>query len=103
MLDKPLTLDDFTPHLFSKFQVCLQEPAENTLLLEVELIEITELKYQRKGDLGSSFSLIFRGDANLILPQQIYQFEHEVMGSFEMFIVPIGPDEQGMCYEAIFN
>jgi hypothetical protein len=35
--------------------------------------------------------------------QQIYQVEHPTLGSFELFLVPVGPDEQGMCYEAVFN
>jgi hypothetical protein len=29
--------------------------------------------------------------------------EHEEIGAFDIFLVPIGPDEEGLCYEAIFN
>jgi hypothetical protein len=29
--------------------------------------------------------------------------EHEEIGAFDIFLVPIGPDEQGLLYEAIFN
>jgi hypothetical protein len=28
--------------------------------------------------------------------------EHEEIGAFDIFLVPIGPDEEGLLYEAIF-
>ena len=37
------------------------------------------------------------------LPQHTYQFQHETMGVFDLFIVPIGPQENRMRYEAIFT
>ena len=48
------------------------------------------------------FSIVFVGPREPILPQRIYRFEHEGLGAFELFIVPIGPDESGMQYEAVF-
>ena len=48
------------------------------------------------------FSIVFRGPLEPVLPQRIYRFEHDVLGSFELFIVPIGPDEAGMQYQAVF-
>ena len=33
----------------------------------------------------------------------MYRVEHEDIGSFEIFLVPIGPDEKGMKYEAVFT
>jgi len=29
--------------------------------------------------------------------------EHPGIGTFELFLVPIGPDEKGLRYEAIFT
>jgi hypothetical protein len=29
--------------------------------------------------------------------------EHAAIGTFELFLVPIGPDREGMRYEAIFT
>jgi len=29
--------------------------------------------------------------------------EHEKLGTFDLFIVPLGPDSAGMRYEVIFN
>jgi hypothetical protein len=49
------------------------------------------------------FSIVFRGPLEPVLPQRIYRFEHEALGAFELFIVPIGTDESGMQYEAVFG
>jgi hypothetical protein len=49
------------------------------------------------------FSTVFRGPATPILPQRIYRLQHPEIGGFELFLVPIGPDERGMRYEAIFT
>ena len=38
-----------------------------------------------------------------MMPQRIYPLVHETLGSLELFIVPIGPREGGMVYEAIFT
>ena len=49
------------------------------------------------------FSLLFRGPLDVVLPQRIYPLEHPDMGRFELFLVPIGPDAEGMRYEAVFS
>ena len=49
------------------------------------------------------FSLLFLGPRDPILPQRIYRFDDEQLGAFEMFIVPIGRDDRGVEYEAIFT
>jgi hypothetical protein len=49
------------------------------------------------------FSIVFRGALEPVLPQRTYRFEHDELGSFELFIVPIGPDAAGMRYEAVFG
>jgi hypothetical protein len=49
------------------------------------------------------FSLVFLGPPSPVLPQRTYRFEHEQLGTFEIFIVPIGSDQAGTRYEAIFT
>jgi len=49
------------------------------------------------------FSILFRGPAAPILPQRIYAVEHETLGRFELFLVPLGPDDAGARYEAVFT
>jgi hypothetical protein len=49
------------------------------------------------------FSIVFLGPHEPLLPQRIYAFEHVELGSFEIFIVPIAHDADGVRYEAIFT
>jgi hypothetical protein len=49
------------------------------------------------------FSLVFSDTVPDPVPQQIVSFEHPELGSFELFVVPIGPGPDGMRYEAIIN
>ena len=37
------------------------------------------------------------------LPQAIHRFNHDQLGAFELFIVPIRRDDPGFYYEAVFN
>jgi hypothetical protein len=49
------------------------------------------------------FSLVFRGPPGAALPQRTYRVEHDALGTFDLFLVPIGPDAEGMRYEAVFG
>ena len=50
-----------------------------------------------------SFSLVFRGEMNAPIEQNTYAFQHEDLGDFTLFIVPIEPGSDGLYYEAVFN
>ena len=83
----------FAGHLNSTFRV-RHEPAT-----ELELVEVFD---------GSThghvnFSLLFRGPHQPLLPQQIYPVEHDALGRFDLFIVPIQRDAHGLRYQAVFN
>jgi len=49
------------------------------------------------------FSLVFRSSPGAPLPQHIYRLHHDDLGALDLFLVPIGPDEEGMRYEAVFS
>jgi hypothetical protein len=49
------------------------------------------------------FSLVFRGPAASRLPQQMYRFEHSVLGAFDLFITAIAGDNREISYEAVFH
>src|SRR5581483_8370954 len=54
--------------------------------------------------LNERFSLLFSGPSNRPLAQGSYVFENLGIGRFEMFIVPVGPqDSSPRYYEAVFN
>ncbi|MEP6635303.1 MAG: hypothetical protein ABJB97_01165, partial [Acidobacteriota bacterium] len=49
------------------------------------------------------FSVFFTGPVEVFLPQATYSFEHESMGEFLIFLVPVGKIENGFRYEGVFN
>jgi hypothetical protein len=49
------------------------------------------------------FSAVFRGPREPILPQRIYALGNATLGEIQLFLVPIGPDDEGIRYEAVFN
>ncbi len=72
--------------------------------VELQVVECKPLN--AKGQPQSQrepFSLVLRGPKNPVLPQRMYPIDFGALGAFDIFIVPIGPDERGMRYEAIFN
>ena len=72
--------------------------------LPVELIEVRDLGARTvEGVTIENYALVFRSRDKTHVPQGIYGIEHEALGLLELFLVPIGPDEVGMRYEAIFN
>jgi hypothetical protein len=100
MLDK-LTVGMFKECLGTPFRIHAGDA-----VLEVELIEATALP-ARSGTRDSGrrepFSLIFRGPTTPWAPQGTYPFEHEKLGTLDLFVVPLGPGEKGMCYQVIFS
>ena len=50
-----------------------------------------------------TFSLVFSGPTDPLLPQKTYQFESDRLGRFDLFIVPTGRSSGGCEYEAVFN
>ncbi len=99
MLDK-LTRGDFAKHLNQTFHLPAK-PGD----LELELIEAEALPGAEPAPEGQrqGFSLIFRGPMDAVLDQGTYPLEHPEMGNLELFLVPIGPDAHGLCYQSIFN
>ena len=68
--------------------------------VELELTKIREIESEPGHE---QFALIFSGPGTIYVPQRTYQLEHERMGAITLFLVPIGKDENGFIYEAVFN
>jgi hypothetical protein len=100
-----LTLENFSLWQKTKFRVPL-DPA-NTV--ELELSEVNALlnpgsvRATANQPSQESFSLIFHGPKDRFLPQRMYTFEHDRIGRFELFIVPIGQKPGLFQYQAVFN
>jgi hypothetical protein len=73
---------------------------------ELTLIEAANLGGGRPVAAGKRepYTLIFRAPSrDFLTPQRIYPLSHPALGELEIFLVPIGPDESGMRFEAIFG
>jgi len=90
-----LKYEELAAQVNTKFLV-----TETTEPIELELIEATEPTITPQQEI---FSLIFLGPKDLLLPQKIYQLDHERLGSGILFLVPIGQSGDGIRYEAVFN
>lgn len=93
-----LTHSSFEENLNTPFRIHFGGEAP----LEVILYQV-RLHEAHNGPRKQPYSLYFRGPLRPILQQAIYQVEHDRMGTMDIFLVPIGPDGQGMGYEAVFN
>jgi hypothetical protein len=53
-------------------------------------------------DMRQPFTIQLRGPLEPFLPQGMYPLEHPAIEGLEVFLVPLGPGDRGMQYEAIF-
>lgn len=96
-----LKRSDFEKHLGDPFRAEVEPGGESVDLVLVEAAGIgTERSYTQREE---PFAVEFRGPADLVLAQGIRILQHERLGALELFLVPVGPDNEGMRYEAVFN
>lgn len=92
-----LTLDSFTPHVGTMFQVATQDGP-----IAVELVAAQGSPYHRD-QAQRCFSLLFRGAPDAPLGALTYEFSHPHLGTFLLFITPALGKPDGRYYEAVFN
>lgn len=103
MLDK-LTLKDFSNRIGDSFKVT---PSDGSEAFELELRRADASPFPKPKDPKAKkerdpFSIEFHSRLPNHTPQQIYAVEHEKLGKFDLFLVPLGPDAEGHRYEAVF-
>jgi hypothetical protein len=91
----------FAEHLGETFRAVV-EP-ENQLELELVEVEVLGSAPPQDPPRRESFSIVFRGPKDNALAQGTFRMEHDEIGGFDIFLVPIGEDQDGRQYEAIFN
>ena len=95
-----LQSSDFASRLNQIFTIRLEgmEP------IDLELVLVTERGQGFRPGARQPFSLHFLGPvSSQYLLQNMYRLEHPEMGALDIFLVPLGPEEGRMRYEAIFN
>jgi hypothetical protein len=94
-----LTRATFDPCLGTRFLVHVDEGRT----VQLELTQVKELPpAERAKEFNlreEPFALLFKSPDNESLEQRLYKFEHEQLGTLDIFIVPVGFGE----YEAVFN
>ncbi len=95
-----LTEKEFSKHVNTKFRAQL----DGGVQAELELDEVKGYPGHPGDQQGMErFSIYFKGPTTPHLPQQSYTLQHDQMGEFEIFLVPVGRNDQGSRYEAVFN
>jgi hypothetical protein len=93
-----LTEQEFSKYVNTKFRLATEEP------IELELYEVKAYLTKPNEQSGlERFSIFFAGPGDRYLPQRVYTLQHEHMGTFDLFLVPVGQDQRGFLYEAVFN
>jgi hypothetical protein len=98
-VDKQISLEVFSPCIGSTFRVAVGEDE----YLELELIEATPLKATPGAPRQDPFTLLFRGPVDRYLPQRLYDLDGGTLGTFQLFLIPRMPDQEGSYFEAIIN
>lgn len=94
------TIDTFQPHLGQRFTLV----ASDEVRIPLTLTEVSPWGPEAsKGRPRVPFSLVFHSVPEAVVPQAIYRVESDAMEPMEIFLVPLGPDERGMRYEALFT
>ncbi len=95
-MSSSLTLASFEPLVGQVFQ------AEwNGTVCELRLVNAKPLPAYRDAPRKDPFSLLFRGTASL--GQGSAALDHSELGKLELFLVPVGKEQEDMFYEAVFN
>jgi Domain of unknown function (DUF6916) len=95
-MTRRLEHEDFAKQVNSKFRISIND----TETVEADLTDVSELLVSPKQE---RFSLVFRTSNEFFLGQGQRPLQHDQIGEFTLFLVPIGRDEDGTYYEAVFN
>jgi hypothetical protein len=99
-----LTLEAVQPLLGTVFQLALDEGGT----LELKLIDAAPFEMPRRVPRGlrqpkrAAFAIYFLGPYEPVVPQRMYTLRGETESFEGLFIVPVGRDEEGTEYEAVF-
>jgi hypothetical protein len=90
-----LRYEDFSGRIGEGYEIVIEEHR-----VPVSLHAAEELARSVREE--GSFRLEWLGPRDPLLPQATYAFRRGEEEEFEMFIVPVSRDDQGVVYEAVF-
>jgi hypothetical protein len=89
-----------------QFAACLNQDFEIVFsdgVLPVKLSEAKQWGPDQPPNVRQPFTLTFRVDRNLRLPQGIYKMRNANLGEMEIFLVQVAADANTSTLEAVFN
>ena len=94
-----LTCESFTEHLNQVFRIHAPHAVVDAELIEAKCIG----SHNPEECLRQAFSLVFRSTRGEVFEQGTFRVECEGFGEADLFLVPIGHDDDGPRYEVIFG
>ena len=106
MSGSPDVLDSLTSDTFANLVgQTFRMRVDPATVLDVELTEVTPRTHEPSASEGrrQQFSIVFRVPGAEAYPQGTFTFDHESIGTLDLFAVPVAQDERGIYYEAVFT
>lgn len=95
-----LTIADFADKQGDAFKIVFDDGTS----LDLTLTQLREEKKYASNMPREPFSLIFDGTKGILCPQRIYFLRHGSGWEGEVFLVPVGQNQDGTYrYQAVFN
>jgi hypothetical protein len=95
---RSVTHEDFAPLVNQRFRIEGERGAELELV-SVDVRARSASSVQKR----QAFALLFRGPKTRLLSQRIYALGNESVERLEIFLVPVGEEEDAFLYEAVFT
>ncbi len=95
-VQEPLVFETFAGRVGQEFRVVVDAAT-------IIATTLTAANAHGDGRVVAGFSLVFTGPSEPVLVQRTYRLVHDELGDLDIFIVPIGRDDTGVRYEAVFN
>ena len=94
-----LRVETFEPLLDKVFEIDFGGGPVASTLIDVKSLTPPSADHEGR----QPWSLLFRADSDELWEQATYPVRHPDLGELSLFLVPIGPDKEGMQYEAVFT
>ncbi len=94
-----LRFESFQPLLDESFEIVFEADPVAARLTSVRALTPPSPDHEGR----VPWSLVFRVPSDASHEQGMYRVCHQGIGEVELFLVPIGPDREGMQYEAVFT
>jgi hypothetical protein len=94
-------IDDISKQMFLEtLKTRFAVRVEQSVVFELELTDLVDHGSTTKQE---QFSLFFLAPTNAKPWQGIYNLEHPTLGKFDLFLVPVALDANGLQFEAVIN